>query len=733
MEHSPLVMAIANETLSNAEAILELYTRRDYYASNPSQTHHGEITRLFEAGVFDTKKAVAAREPVVKVLKKLMLDVGSLLDAGNKFKKGVSRVRNTAQSSSKVGAATGENDQHDEHESSARPVAHMSHSQQVDDTSRLRNSELLSAEDQETVSVSGYSGSSPASQEVGTAAVTTAKYTKGKRKVPEGTKPPSLKQILDNVKAQNPGWSEEKIRKTASDQFVQSLAKQRAIAKNAAVDLSSTHKAGSASTDSLEGVQQPQADTKGNDDARPLPPSRSVSPFDPLSSMGTWTSTSIAASSATGLASGFAPANAKRPPPKAPAPKRRDTPPKENKPARRKRRKFKSAEIVVDSDESDTEMKRSHINAPSELSVTEVVDPSEGLSGFENLDDNGNYKKKPHARLLLVNGKPREALVVKLKVSPEKLLDALNARKKKTERKKLELSPSTSGAHTRQSRNESKIRTSDTANADSGLSASLFALQSVPEITSDDEDAAWESDPEITTLTAPRPPPEVHFPGFPILTASQLAPFMKGLAIAMENIIADHTDNPDATLPDLVEQLKEDKPTLPSGGDERHIVMSGGEYVYAAVHQIYADAAPAKDSPKDSSVDADGDIVMAPTSPDDVEQVDHVKLTDHHDGITALPEKARYNGKGRAWKKTPGDADPAFHALSNVNVSNLPKRDISRRKATRGGRSDAWNERGIEELFGAFCAHVKREYWFQAGHVGIQPDKEVLPVWLWER
>ncbi|KAL5447492.1 hypothetical protein PMIN05_002067 [Paraphaeosphaeria minitans] len=82
MEQSALLKAVRDETLSNDEAILELYERRDHYAAcDLSQEHHVEIARLFEAAVLDMRKAVAAHEPVVKVLKKVLLDLGSLLKA----------------------------------------------------------------------------------------------------------------------------------------------------------------------------------------------------------------------------------------------------------------------------------------------------------------------------------------------------------------------------------------------------------------------------------------------------------------------------------------------------------------------------------------------------------------------------------------------------------------------------------------------------------------------------
>lgn len=82
MDTDPLHKAIHDETLSNEEALIELFERRDHcLASDYSQSMHTNIVRIFEEAVLDAKKAVAAHEPVVKVLKKAMTDVGRLFVA----------------------------------------------------------------------------------------------------------------------------------------------------------------------------------------------------------------------------------------------------------------------------------------------------------------------------------------------------------------------------------------------------------------------------------------------------------------------------------------------------------------------------------------------------------------------------------------------------------------------------------------------------------------------------
>ncbi|KAK7187501.1 hypothetical protein PSPO01_06235 [Paraphaeosphaeria sporulosa] len=729
MEQLTLLNAVRDETLSNDKAILELYERRDHYAAcDLSQEHHAEIAHLFEVAVLDMQKAVAAHEPVVKVLKKVLLDLGSLLMAEKGASRVKSKFRNDEQASPKVGVATGEIQQEVEHESSARSSANMSQTQKSAITSRLRDPAVPSAEAKKIEPVSLLSRSLTASKAVDTAVITTVKHTEGKRDASKHTKALRLEQIQATLKARNPEWSQEKIQKTASDHLVLILSKQRANAEKTAVGLPSSHTARHMGADSLTGIQLSQVDGQGSDDARRLPPSRSMSPSDPFSSMRTSTSTTIAAYSAADLAIGFARPStntkrAPRSPPKAPAPHRRKTPLKEKISVHKEGGKnYKSKEFVVDSDESGTKMKGSNTSAPPDVGV---VDPSEGLAGFENLDKNGNYVKKPPARFVLVNGKPRIALVVKLKVSPEKLLNTLYGKKVKAERKQLGLNPSTNDSRTRQSRVESLPSTSDTPSTGGGFNASPFAPQPTTKMASDNENADWESEPETTTaaMTATAPSPDVEFPSFPPLTAAHLPPFMKGLTIAIENIIQDHAKKPDDTLLKLVEELDGNKPTIPGGniaGDDRHVVMSGGEYVYAAVRQAYADVTHTEDSPKDSGIDADGDTTMTSTSSNEVDAdpVDDVKLYNHYDGITAIPEKAQYNGKGCAWEKTPDDADPPFRVVSKANVSKLPKRELSRRKAARGDQPGTWKEQGIRELFEAFHAHVKREYWLQAAHIG---------------
>jgi hypothetical protein len=648
-----------------------------------------------------------------------------------------------------------ENYLHTMPESLARPVTHMSPFQQTCNTSKLQHPTLPPKEAYGTASDAALR-SPTAPQAVKTAIVEAAEHTEGGEYMADPASAPCLQQVQNNVEMRHPEWSQQQIQKTA---FVKILAKQRANATTAATGVSSNHEHGNIdavgfSLDGAQGHQQSQVGNRqGNDDSQLLPLSCSMSPSDALSSLDTPTSTSIAGSSIAAFVSVFAPE--KRPPPsppKAPAPKRRGTPLKtllkQKEPAHRVRRKEpKSEAIVVDSDDSDNDMKGSNSTGPSEVPVVDWIDPSEGLSGWENRDENGDYVKKPHARLLLKNGIPTKALVVKLKVSPNKLQETLDRIRKNVKRKAERglSTPFTNGELFHQAPNGALARGSTSRYTHGGFNSSLStprltlslsatrlnpspsAPRPVPDMASNHEDAAWESDTDVETPNMTPPPPEVTFPGLPSLSAAHLPLFMKGLTIAIENIITDHADKPDDTLLELVEQLEEEKPTLPAGTDDRRIVLSGGEYVYAAVHQICADAVPASDTAKDSGVDADGDTNMASPPSDGV---DDVKLTDRVDGITALMEKAQYKGKGRAWKKTPNDADPAFRAQSKTSVSHLPKRVLGRRKAARKG---AWKEHGIRELFEAFCAHVKREYWFQAGHLGIKPDKDVLPKWLWEQ
>lgn len=85
MVDTELVKAVINQTLPNDEALLQLYDRRDHYAKcDLSQQPNAEIARLFEAAIPAAREAVATGVPVVRVLKKGMLDVGHLLHAHEK-------------------------------------------------------------------------------------------------------------------------------------------------------------------------------------------------------------------------------------------------------------------------------------------------------------------------------------------------------------------------------------------------------------------------------------------------------------------------------------------------------------------------------------------------------------------------------------------------------------------------------------------------------------------------
>ncbi|KAJ4351471.1 uncharacterized protein N0V89_006814 [Didymosphaeria variabile] len=731
--------AIEGETLSNEEAIILLYTRRDYYASPDSvdsQALHAKLADLFEAAVLDAKIAVAAHDPVVKVLKKALLDTGRLLHAAKQAENEVSKGEKKAKSqlTTKDGAATRAVEVQAERESLARPTEHLSQSQQTSNQLSPQNLDVTCEQTQEIASV-------PASENLSVPQATPMKMMRAAAQT-EGNnveRVPHLLQNQNNPKARHPESSREQAQKTAPAHLATISTKQHANANIAAPDSLSSRINGSLGavsrspnpaqhyaqeivrTQQLRIQQRAQADKQGNDDTNmsPLPPSCSVSPSRPLSSMQASMSTSIATSSpAAAFTSAFAPA--KRPPPtppKAPAPKRRNTTAKGQEPTRKNRRKklHKSDKLVVESEDSDAEMKDSNTITPSKVGA---IDPSEGLTGFENFDENGNYMKKPHARLLLENGELRGALIVKLKLSPEKLQEVLDRNKNVAEPKKLRL---------RLKVQPSTPRTSASYHTSAAPNAGLFSTRPEPGIASDDEDAAWESGEEMTATAHIA---DVTFPPFPVLSAAHLNPFMKGLITAIENVITDHADRPEASLLELVKQLDEEKPTLPAGFDERRIVLNGGEYVYAAVHQLCGDAVQEKDAAKESGVDADVDSNTSVTSSTDVntnmsvsmDAAADVKLTDSNDGkgITPLPEKAYYKGKGRAWKKTPNDADPAFHTQTKISVSSLPKRVLSRRKATRGGRKDSWKEDGVEELFALFRAHVKKEYWFQAGRLGGQ-------------
>ena len=344
------------------------------------------------------------------------------------------------------------------------------------------------------------------------------------------------------------------------------------------------------------------------------------------------------------------------------------------------------------------------------------IDLSEGLSGFEYLDLDGEPVKRPHGRQALVNGEVKDTLVVKLKVPQDKMAD-LESRKRKVV---PELAGTAKRAAT--SKNQAAVQRTEDGNVD--------AEEILTSPTFFNDNSRKKGTPKSNPQNEPQPLGPVRakanlpaFPPFPSwLTASQLPNWTKGLAIAIENIIEDHNERPTATILEIIQDLEGDPPTF-STDDPRRVILSGSEYVYAAVHSLLSEQQDSKDddatkgaAATTNPLDPDGDTLMT-TAPTPTP--------------APTPKKPYYKGKGRAWKKNENDSDKDFRVQPKQEkvAAQLPERRSSRRTAKNVAK-DTWKEPG--ELFADFCAHVKREYHYMVGVLGTVPGGEGVPEWLLE-
>ncbi|KAF1965301.1 hypothetical protein BU23DRAFT_604305 [Bimuria novae-zelandiae CBS 107.79] len=642
MDSKSCYKAILEETLSNDEAILELFTSKAAYAGsvdeNPALFH--KVGLLFEKAILDAKQAHASQEPVIKILKKVLVDVG--------------RVQFKAKKTEEAAA-----------------VAIKNAVQQKD---------------------------------------------------------PPLSAVRSAVREKNASAeTKTKDGKAAARQSARSGDQVTRPNVNCKHD-------------------SPQT---GKRVTRPLPRPRSRSrSISPSGGFGSFTASSKSKHpparklipSAASIAAASVPSTRVSPPaPKKTTPKRKNASPAKVSRKRRKTEKdYKSEAIVRDSDESDVDMPR---RAPAKGArdvedLPDYVDLSEGLGGFEYRDEDGKPAKRPHGRQAIVKGAKKEALIVKLKLSPGKLqakiqelqsgtkLKTMMSATKKTVQEQATTAKSREATNSTAYHQGAAGRTS-LASSELGLSpedpesilrssgsvdtaddaAKLFLPSPAASHLTDHGDSSWEEVSDTEFLPFPED-----------LTRSHLPHFMKGLQLAIENIITDYQDDPNADVLGVVKELQENSPIIPAGPDDRHLVLRGRKYVYDAVDQIRTGrTSPSNDFEKDSGVDLDGDVDMF--LPPDV-----------FDSPMKSPAKVHYKGKGRAWKKVTEDADPDFKTQSRSKVSDLPQRAFGRRKTTRS-EHDA-KKQGIKAHYDGFCAHVKQEYRRTAESLGVEPEWKGMPTWM---
>ncbi|KAF1944594.1 hypothetical protein EJ02DRAFT_510025 [Clathrospora elynae] len=88
--------------------------------------------------------------------------------------------------------------------------------------------------------------------------------------------------------------------------------------------------------------------------------------------------------------------------------------------------------------------------------------------------------------------------------------------------------------------------------------------------------------------TPPKPgnhPAPSSFPPFPKLAPKAVEPFHRGACIALENMLADHLDEPEESLQGIVEELEGEMPTVNDW--EHRTVLKGGMWVYGVMRGVW--------------------------------------------------------------------------------------------------------------------------------------------------
>ncbi|KAJ4301480.1 hypothetical protein N0V90_003572 [Kalmusia sp. IMI 367209] len=238
--------------------------------------------------------------------------------------------------------------------------------------------------------------------------------------------------------------------------------------------------------------------------------------------------------------------------------------PAKKEPARKRRKTKvpKSSAYVEDSDSAG--------ETPA------FADPSKGLPGFGDCGaTKGEEKneKRTKRRRVLVDGVWRWSLKIKLPMPKSVLFgkkkvnwwDATPVKAKSP----TELQKARSDLKS-PSKGDEQAPTSSNL-APNPLPAQRFTLHPTGE--------------EISTSS----PLALHaFAPFPPLTPRSLASFIRGVHIAVENIVTDYTSTSASSLLEILADLEANKPTLQTKRneyDDRKHVLYGADYVYAAVRQ----------------------------------------------------------------------------------------------------------------------------------------------------
>ena len=129
----------------------------------------------------------------------------------------------------------------------------------------------------------------------------------------------------------------------------------------------------------------------------------------------------------------------------------------------------------------------------------------------------------------------------------------------------------------------------DPTSTDTATQADDETLDSAPAATS--SSALPANHPSTAHPIPPTPAqqtlPYTFAPFPPTLDHRALTPFHRGAIIAIENVLADHADEPEDSLLDLVTELDDTRPTV---SDWEHVtVMKGGSWVFQVLRDVWED------------------------------------------------------------------------------------------------------------------------------------------------
>lgn len=171
-----------------------------------------------------------------------------------------------------------------------------------------------------------------------------------------------------------------------------------------------------------------------------------------------------------------------------------------------------------------------------------------------------------------------KSLIVKLKVAAASR--NMNGKRNKPHHD----SPATYSAKTkRRKTTQAARRNTPVPNTDIEMQDNDAGGDEGADITSADEDSAWETSSATSTLSPPSPShygTPFTWPPLPALKPREREPFHNGLIIALENVAEDHDRNPNLTVLEVIEDLEENRPAHHREDWVTKATLKGGTFVY---------------------------------------------------------------------------------------------------------------------------------------------------------